>query len=97
MRKTIPMRVGDLWAEFVESNPAARRHLATARIPEVWAQLVGPAVAARTTQLRLERGVLYAHLDSSVVRNEIFMRREELKDAINNALGVRAVNVVIVK
>ena len=97
MRKTVPMRVGDLWAEFVEGNPAARRHLAGARIPEVWAQLTGPVVAARTTDLRLERGVLYVHINSSVVRNEIFMRREELKDAINDALGVRTVNVVIVK
>lgn len=91
------MRIGDLWAEFVEGNPAVRRHLAGARIPEVWAGLVGPAVAARTTDLRMERGILYVYLDSSVVRNEIFMRREELKDAINDALGVRAVNVVIVK
>ena len=91
------MRVGDLWAEFVNSNPAAQRHLAGARIPEVWASLVGPAVAARTTELRIERGVLYVHLNSSVVRNEIFMRREELKDAINDTLGIRTVNVIIVK
>lgn len=91
------MRIGDLWAEFVEGNPAARRHLATARIPEVWSQLVGPAVAARTTSIEVVRGVMYVRIDSSVIRNEIFMRREELKDAINDALGVRTVNVVIVK
>ncbi len=97
MRKTIPMRIGDLWAEFVRENPAARTHLARARIPEIWAQLMGPAVAANTTDIRVERGVMYVHISSSVVRNEVFMRREELKDAINEALGVRVVNVVIVK
>ncbi len=97
MRKTVPMKIGDLWSEFVQGNEAMRRHLAEARIPEVWEQLVGTAVASRTSQLKMERGVLYAFFDSSVVRNEIFMRREELKDAINETLGARVVNVVIVK
>lgn len=91
------MRVGDLWSEFVQGNPAVRRHLAEGRVDEVWARLVGPVVAARTTQLKVERGVMYAHIDSAVMRNEVFMRREELKDAINKELGVRLVNVLIVK
>jgi predicted nucleic acid-binding Zn ribbon protein len=97
MRKTIPMTFGELWAEFVQTNPAARRHLNEARVPEIWAQLVGPAVAARTESVTVERGVMYVRIASSVIRNEIFMRREELKDAVNDALGARLINVVIVK
>lgn len=97
MRKTVPMRFGDLWAEFLETNPAATRRLAEARVAEVWEGLVGPAVAARTTSITVEKGVMYVKISSSVARNEIFMRREELKDAVNNAVGMRVVNVVIVK
>lgn len=97
MRKTTPMSFGDLWAEFIQSNPAARRHLAEARVSEVWADIVGPAVASRTTAIRVEKGVMYVHIASSVARNEIFLRREELKDLINQTVGCRVINVLIVK
>lgn len=91
------MTFGELWTEFMQTNPSARQHMAEARVPEVWAQLVGPAVASRTESVTVERGVMYVRIRSSVVRNEIFMRREELKDAVNKAIGARVVNVVIVK
>lgn len=97
MRKTTPMRVGDLWSEFVSGNAAVRARLAEARIPEVWRGLVGESVAVHTREMKLERGVLYVFFTSSVVRGEIFMRREELKDAINATLGIKAVGVIIVK
>ena len=97
MRKTVPMSFGELWAEFLQTNPAATKRLAEARVAEVWPGLVGPAVAARTTSLSVEKGVLHVKISSSVARNEIFMRREELRDAVNKAVGMRVVNVVIVK
>ena len=93
MRKTIPMSFGQLWAEFLQTNPAATRHLAEARVSEVWESLVGSAVAARTTSINVEKGVMHVKISSPAARNEIFMRREELRDALNNAVGIRVVNV----
>ena len=97
MRKTTPMSIGELWSEFLESNPAATRRLAEARVVEVWESIVGPAVASCTTSITVEKGVMYVKISSSVARNEIFMRREELKDIVNRAVGQRVVNVIIVK
>lgn len=91
------MSFGQLWAEFLQQNPTAQRRLAEARVAEVWPELVGQAVAAHTTSISVEKGVMYVRLSSSVARNAIFMRREELKDAVNAAVGTRVVNVVIVK
>lgn len=91
------MSFGELWAEFLQTNPAASRHLAEARAAEVWESLVGSAIASRTTSIKVEKGVMYVRISSSVARNEIFMRREELKDAVNKAVGMRIVNVLIVK
>lgn len=91
------MTFGELWNEFLQTNPAATRHLAEARVGEVWESLVGASIAARTTSLSVEKGVLLVKISSSVARNEIFMRREELRDAVNKAVGMKVVNVVIVK
>ena len=97
MRKTTPMSFGDLWEDFLRSSPGVARNLAAARVPEVWEGIVGPLVASHTTSITVEKGVMYVKFDSAAARNEIFMRREELKDAVNRAVGQKVVNVVIVK
>ncbi len=97
MRKTVPMSFGELWDEFLQTNPAASRRLAEARVAQVWEGIVGPAVASRTTSISVERGVMYVRISSSVARNEIFMRRGEIKASIEKLLGAKVVNDVIVK
>lgn len=91
------MRIGELWGDFLKSNPAASRRLAAARIPQVWGEVTGPAVAAHTSSVEIVKGVLYVKMNSAAARSEIFMRREELKGALNEALGEKVINVVIVK
>lgn len=91
------MRIGELWNDFVESRPGFARRLAAARVPDVWPQVVGPTVAAYTESVEAVNGVLYVRMKSAAARNEIFMRREQLKEAVNEALGAKTVNVVIVK
>lgn len=97
MRKTTPMRIGELWNDYVESRPALARRLATTKIPAVWPQVVGPTIASYTESVEVVKGVLYVRMRSAAARNEVFMRREQLKDAVNEAIGTKVVNVVIVK
>lgn len=97
MRKTKPMRIGELWDDFVSSSPVVQRRLAEARVTELWPAVVGPAVAAHTVSVKVEKGILTAVMSSSVARHELFMRRTALGEAVNQALGMRVVNTVIVK
>ena len=97
MRKTTPLSVGELLNEFFQKDPTASYRMAEARVALVWEALVGRTIASHTTSIKVEKGVMYVRISSSVARNEIFMRREELKDAVNTAVGMRVVNVVIVK
>ena len=54
-------------------------------------------MASLTTSLKLENHILYAHILSSVVRAELFSRRDALAAEVNRVSGVRLVNVVIIK
>lgn len=91
------MRIGELWGDFLKESPGVARKLAEARIPEVWESVVGPMAAYYTTSLSVVKGVLHVKMGSASARSELFMRREELRHAINKAVGVNVVNVVIVK
>ena len=96
MRRTKTMLVGDVLKEFF-AQPHIAAKVAEGRLPETWREVVGDRVADLTTSLRLENHVLYAHISSSSIRSELFYRRDALAAQINQAAGVRLVNVVIIK
>ena len=96
MRRTKTMLVGDGLKEFF-SRPYVAAKVAEGRLPDTWREIVGDRVADLTTSLKLENHVLTAHISSSVVRSELFYRRESLMQEINRISGVRLVNVVIIR
>ena len=55
------------------------------------------ATAEITTELKIENHILYARIQSSVLRSELFYQREALKEEINRRSGVRLVNAVIIR
>ena len=98
MRRRDPVRIGDALNDFFSSTPVIARKIAEAKIPDLWPVLVGNVIASYTTKIELRTGGrLFVHLSSSVARNEVFMRRSALMDAINEASGIRIVSSVIVK
>lgn len=96
MRRTHPVRIGDLLSDFTAS-PGVSRKLAEARLPEAWRKVTGPVVSRVTTGMEFCRGVFYVHLVSGAVRNEIFMQREALRCALNREVGMEVVRVLIIK
>ena len=86
MRRRDPVRIGDALNDFFSSTPVIARKIAEAKIPDLWPVLVGNVIASYTTKIELRTGGrLFVHLSSSVARNEVFMRRSALMDAIIKA------------
>ena len=86
MRRRDPVRIGDALNDFFSSTPVIARKIAEAKIPDLWPVLVGNVIASYTTKIELRTGGrLFVHLSSSVARNEVFMRRSALTDAINES------------
>lgn len=96
MRRTKTMVVGDVLKEFF-AQPHIAAKVAEGRLPETWREVVGNCAADVTTSLRLENHVLHAHITSSAIRHELFMRRNALVEEINRVAGLRLVNVVLIK
>ncbi len=97
MRRRDPIRIGAVIDDFFASSPTIARKIAEARIPDLWPQLVGDLIASYTTKIDISNGRMIVYLTSSVVRNEVFMRRESLRQSINQTLGQEIVRVLIVK
>ncbi len=62
-----------------------------------WEEIVGKAIASRTTRLYIKDQILYIHLNSSVVRNELLMLRQGLKERLNEAAGSEVIKDIVLK
>lgn len=96
MKRTKPKLIGEILGEFFQ-RPYVARKIAEGKLPEIWRDIVGQHVANLTTSFRLENGILYVGVASSVVRQELFYRRDELMQQLNTRAGYKFVNSIIVR
>lgn len=96
MKRTQTRRIGDILDEFFK-RPYVARKIAEGKLLEFWREVTGEYVASVTNEVRLERGILYVSVSSSIVRNDLFYRRDQLAELINSRAGVRLVNAVIIR
>ncbi len=96
MRRTKTMLMGDVLEEFF-SRPYIAARIAESKLPDTWRIILGDHIANMTTSLKLENGLLFAKVESSIIRHELIMQREGLKAEINRISKVRIVNSVIIK
>jgi predicted nucleic acid-binding Zn ribbon protein len=62
-----------------------------------WEEIVGKAISLRTTKIYFKDHILYVHLSSSVVRNELLMLREALRLKINEKAGSEVVKEIVLR
>ena len=96
MRRTQTRAIGDILEEFFK-RPYVARKIAEGKLPEFWREVVGEHVASLTNEVRLANNILYVSVSSSVVRNDLFYRRDQLAELINGRAGMRIVNAIIIK
>ncbi len=63
----------------------------------LWESIIGRQIARATSSIYIKDGTLFVHLKSSIVRNELFMMRNEIIQAINQQIGRRVVKSIVLK
>ncbi len=62
-----------------------------------WEETVGKAISSRTSKIYVKDHVLYVHLTSSVVRNELMMLRESLRSKLNEKAGKEVIRDIVLR
>jgi len=62
-----------------------------------WEEIVGKAISSRTSNIYIKDQVLYVHLNSSVVRNELLMLRLELMEKLNQKAGTEVIRDIVLR
>lgn len=62
-----------------------------------WEEIVGKAISSRTTKIYIKDHILFVHLNSSVVRNELLMLREALREKLNQKAGSEVIKEIVLR
>ena len=62
-----------------------------------WEELLGKQVANATSSLFIKDGTLFVFLKSSIVRNELFMIRNDIISEMNKRMGRIVIKSIVLK
>ena len=96
MRKNNTNNVGDIIRRLMK-NPKLAEKMDELDALDVWKELIGGNLQKFVIDAKIHKGNLYVKLSSSVLRNELSYKKNELKKQINQKLGKEIVKEIILK
>lgn len=96
MQRTNTNILSALLKEFVKEE-GLEEGLLRVRISKAWDVVVGRKYAVYTTSKFFNNGVLYCTISSSIVRNQLFFRRDDIVFHLNKELGEEIVKNVVLR
>ena len=94
MRNTNANSLNEVINELIDAYHL-RGKLSEVRIREAWEQMMGSAIAKRTQSIYLKDKVLTIQLNSSVLREELSFKRNDITAALNKLLETEVVKEIV--
>lgn len=95
MQKKNAQSLSEALSDFFNENSALKIKMSQQRVIRGWSELFGEGIAKYTGNLYFNRGTLYVHLTSAVLRAELMMSKEELIKKLNDHAGVPVVHDIM--
>lgn len=95
MQKKNAQSLSEALSDFFNENSALKEKLAQQRVISGWKELFGEGIAKYTGNLYFNRGTLYVHLTSAVLRAELVMIKEELIKKLNEHAGLPVIRDIM--
>ena len=96
MRKKNTQKIDEVVKEYLKALKIDDK-LKEVKLIKSWEEVVGKTIARSTNNIFINNRKLFIKLNSSVIRNELFMLREGLKKALNDKAGEEIIDEIILK
>ncbi len=96
MRKKNTQKLDEVIKEYLKALKIDDK-LKEVELIRSWDDVVGKTIARSTKKIFINNRRLFVYLNSSVIRNELFMLREGLKKALNDKVGESIIDDIILK
>ena len=95
MERKSEQRIGSLLDEFIRANHL-EQGLAEYKVRKAWSELLGLSISRATKSIYIKNRILFVHLHSSVMRNELNMMKTEIVGRLNEAAGTDVIDDLII-
>lgn len=96
MRRSEIHSLGSAIKNFLKESKFDRK-LAEVDAVSSWEFIIGKPIARATTNIFIRNETLHIHLNSSIIRNELFMMRNDIIRAVNDHAGRIIVKEIVLK
>ncbi|MCC8146138.1 MAG: DUF721 domain-containing protein [Bacteroidales bacterium] len=86
MKRTNSRLIGEILDTFFEENPKMADKLAETRLMDYWNSM-SPMISRYTTDLYIRNKVLYVKVNSSILKNELLLGKDNLIKKLNEEAG----------
>lgn len=93
MKRNNAEPIGKLIQQFLRQE-SLESPLNEQRLLDAWPQILGPAIASYTKELYIRNQILYVHLTSAALRQELMMGRELLVRNLNQKVGATGLQIL---
>ncbi len=89
--------LGSILKELMEENTLLKSRIAENRVLRAWKEILGEGVSKYTSNLYIKRGVLFVHLNSSVLRAELMMNKKGLIEKLNEYAEMDIIRDIVMR
>ena len=94
MKRNDAEQIGKLIQSFLRQE-SLETPLNERRLINSWTEVLGPTIASYTRDLYIRNQVLYVHLTSAALRQELMMRRDLLVRNLNAHVGAQVITNIV--
>lgn len=80
--------IGTILAEYLRGTEA-EKSLLERQVVGQWSKVLGHMVDQFTGEMEVKNGVLYVHIHSAALRQQLFECRHSIVNKLNDAVGVK--------
>jgi len=96
MRRSKTISIAEAMKDYIREMRLEDK-LMEVNLVNSWEEMVGKAIASRTSKVYIKDQVFYIRLNSSVVRNELMMLREALREKLNEKAGKELIREIVLR
>lgn len=96
MRRTNTQPLKEVIQEYVDAMKM-RSKLREVSLISQWERQVGRTIAAATIDIYVSNRKLFVKLNSSVIRNELLLVKDRLKDKLNENVGSEVITEIVLR
>ena len=94
MRRKETQKISDILKECTKGAHFDQK-LQEFRLIENWGKMLGPMIEHSTRKIFISNRILFVYLESPVIRNELFMMRSKIMEALNDSVGENVIDNIV--